>query len=75
MINSEFAWQELYRSVLLEVNPAQLRDAIQRAEKVILERRQALEGRNHNPEIAEERRAIEDALRVLNLLKRQPAAD
>jgi hypothetical protein len=75
MTNDEFAWQEQYRSVLLEVNPAQLRDAIQRAEKLILERRRALEGLNHDPEIAEERRAIEDALRVLNLLKRQPAAD
>jgi len=75
MTNEEFAWQELYRSVLLEVNPGQLMDAIQRAEKVILERRGALEHRNHDPQIAEEKRAIEDALRVLNLLKRQPAAE
>ena len=75
MTNGEFGWQELYRSALVEANPVRLAEAIARAERAILERQAELRTRNHDGRGDEERQAIDDTLRVLNMLKRQPSAE
>lgn len=60
-------WQEPYQKALLELNPEKLNDRVAAAETVILNRLQELSSKpNHHPE----RRAIEDAMAALRVLKR-----
>jgi hypothetical protein len=59
-------WVELYRAALIETDKAKLRDRIVAAQKVLRERASELTGLSNG--FAEERQAIEDALRALHSL-------
>jgi FKBP-type peptidyl-prolyl cis-trans isomerase (trigger factor) len=65
-ITMDLSWQELYRAALLEVQPEQLRQRIDAAEKAIFERSEELRqaGNQGNKEQA----AMADALRALRVL-------
>jgi hypothetical protein len=60
-------WQRLYRAALLEVDRGKLDAAIELAEQSMRERMQQIATSGKH---SEERHAIDDALRVLKLLKR-----
>ncbi len=60
------SWQELYRAALLEVDPEQLRQRIDDAEKAIHERSEEL--RQAGDQVNEEQGAMADALRALRVL-------
>lgn len=66
MITNE-AWRELYRSALMELRPEELRRRIAVAEKAIEQRMAEL--RQQDAGFEEERRALDDALRGLRVLK------
>lgn len=60
-------WQEPYKKALLELNPEKLTERVAAAEAVILNRLQELSSTsNHHAE----RRAMEDALAALRVLRR-----
>jgi hypothetical protein len=59
-------WVELYRAALIETDKAKLRDRIVAAQKVLRERAGELTGNRNG--FAEERQAIDDALRALRFL-------
>jgi hypothetical protein len=59
-------WVELYRAALIETDNKKLRDRIESAQKVLRERAGELTENGNGS--AEERRAIEDALRALRSL-------
>jgi len=60
------SWQELYGAALLEVQPGQLRQRIEDAEKAIYERSEEL--RQAGSQVNEEQGAMADALRALRVL-------
>ena len=64
-------WQPAYRAALLELDPKQLPDRVIAAETAIFSRLQAISG---NMDHHAERRAIEDALAGLRVLKREALA-
>jgi hypothetical protein len=59
-------WVELYRAALIETDKAKLRDRIESAQKVLRERAGELTENSNGS--AEERQAIDDALRALRSL-------
>jgi len=59
-------WVELYRAALIETDKAKLRDRIESAQKILRERMGELTENSNGS--AEERRAIDDALRALRSL-------
>ena len=59
-------WVELYRAALIETDKAKLRDRIESARKVLHQRSGELTEVSNGS--AEERRAIDDALRALRSL-------
>ncbi|HYU45567.1 MAG TPA: hypothetical protein VEK84_05245 [Terriglobales bacterium] len=59
-------WVELYRAALIETDKAKLRDRIESAQKVLRERLGELTEKSNG--FAEERRAIDDALRAMRSL-------
>ena len=60
-------WLDLYQAALLEVRPAQLRQRIDDAEKVI--RQRIAELRMSDSSSREEAQALDDALRGLRVIK------
>jgi hypothetical protein len=66
-------WQTLYYDAVAELDPAQLLQKIEAAQRAISERlNDALHGRN--PIDAYEKQLIEDARHTLGFLKSHPAA-
>jgi hypothetical protein len=65
-ITMDLSWQELYRAALLEVQPEQLRQRIDAAEKAIYERSEEL--RQADNPVNQEQAAMADALRALRVL-------
>jgi hypothetical protein len=65
---SENGWQELYKAAILELDPMQLQDRVQAAESAISARASL------GVQISRgERRAMDDALSALRMLKRERA--
>jgi hypothetical protein len=62
-------WQTLYYDAVAELDPVQLLQKIEAAQRAIGDRL-----REAHPINADEQRAIEDARHNLNFLKRHPAA-
>ena len=60
-------WRDLYEAALLELDRDKLLRSIELAEQAIRERANVSEGSSQDPD---EPRAMEDALRALNLLRR-----
>jgi len=65
-ITMNLSWREVYRAALLEVDPEQLRQRIDDAEKAIYERSEEL--RQAGDQSNEEQGAMADALRALRVL-------
>jgi hypothetical protein len=61
-------WQEPLRDVILEFDPEQLREKLPKVEMLIFERLQQL---RYGPDGHDEEEAINDALRVLQMLRRE----
>jgi ATP/maltotriose-dependent transcriptional regulator MalT len=61
-------WREIYRAALLEVQPEEMRQRIDAAEKAIFQRSEEL--KQTGSASGEEQQAMADALRALRLLAR-----
>ena len=73
MSDPKIRWRELYRAALLEMDPAMLLPALEIVEQSIRARLRELENStapNHAHRTSE-KQDIEDALRVLTLLRRE----
>ena len=66
-MDTEYSWQELYRTALLETDWWRIEEEIQVAENGI---RARLHDMNHGG-TPEENQAIEDALKGLNILRQE----
>ena len=68
--NSRFAsaWEDVFRLAVVEVDPMKLWDRVKAAETAILARQESLVNGELN---RDERRALEDALATLRVLKRE----
>jgi hypothetical protein len=65
-VQAQTNWVELYRAALIETDRARLRDRIEAAQKVLRQRADHLTENGNGS--AEERQAIDDALRALHSL-------
>ena len=71
-MDTEYSWQELYRTALLETDWSKIEEKIQVAENGIGARLHEF-SLNHGG-TPEENQAIEDALNGLNILRKEAAA-
>jgi hypothetical protein len=65
-MTTQLGWRELYRAALLELRPQELRTRIDDAERAI--RQRMVELRHVDSSSEEETRALDDALRGLQVL-------
>jgi len=64
------AWQKAYQAALLELDPKELLERVHAAQTAIFTRLQELAQSPNSPDQKAERRAIEDALSGLRVMKR-----